>query len=86
MSEAPDRPIARRASSPIRPRAGTRANHRDRPRQATPLEESRKWRQCEAEEHCQGQGLQHLGREWHRANDRRMRKVTTAGWSIGDLR
>ena len=29
-----------------------------------------KRRQCEAEEHRQGQGLQHLGRERHCADDR----------------
>ena len=35
-----------------------------------PLEKPREWRQCEAEEHRQGQGLQHLGRDRHRADDR----------------
>ena len=51
-------------------REGDREDDRGGPRHPTPLEEPRKRRQCEAEEHRQGQGLEHLGRERHRADDR----------------
>ena len=51
-------------------REGDREEDRDGPRHPTPLEESRKRRQCEAEEDRQGQGLQHLGRQRHRGDDR----------------
>ena len=66
--ELPHDDVADPAQGPER--EGDREEDRDRPRHPTPLEEPRKRRQCEAEEHRQGQGLQHLGRERHRGDDR----------------
>ena len=66
--ELPHDDVADPAQRPER--EGDREEDRDGPRHPTPLEESRKRRQCEAEEHRQGQRLQHLGRERHRGDDR----------------
>ena len=66
--ELPHDDVADPAQRPER--EGDREEDRDGPRHPTPLEEPRKRRQCEAEEHRQGQGLQHLGRERHRGDDR----------------
>jgi hypothetical protein len=51
-------------------RKGDREDDRSGPRHAMPFKETRKWRQCKAEEHCQGQRFQHLGRKRHRGDDR----------------
>jgi len=43
-------------------------------------------RQCEAEEHARARGFSTSAASDMAAMTARMRKITTAGWSIGDLR